>query len=213
VAQAVRKIKGSDNPRLRPYQEALRLSIAVFCTGLYRPEMIEEVLVRRMGVARDQVKRLEISPDRSWMRAVLWDDRVRIIPRQQAEAYGRPGCGSCTDYLGESADLAVGSLGAPDGASTLIIRSRAGDIFVRNALQMGLLETSHEVDEAALASASAEKDRRQRGQAFKDLQILMLDALGDPQKRGEAIQQFVRLYRTPARWSAPEETRNGCSGC
>jgi coenzyme F420 hydrogenase subunit beta len=213
AAQAVRKIKTSTNSRLQPYQDAIRLSIAVFCTGIYEPAMVEDVLVRRMSVPRDQVKRLEVSPDRTAMQAVLWDGSVRTIPRQEAERYTRAGCGACDDYLGESADLAVGTVGAPEGSSTLIIRTRSGDVFVRNAIQMNLLETSHDVDVAALEAAASEKDRRERAQAFKDLQILMLDALADPQKRGEAIQQFVRLYRTPVRSGAAEAIRSGCTGC
>jgi coenzyme F420 hydrogenase subunit beta len=212
-AQAIRKLKNSKNVRLQPYQKAIRLTVAVFCTGIYKPEVIDEILIKRMDVAREQVKRLEISPDREWMRAVLWDGSVRTIPRQQAESYTRPGCGSCDDYLGESADLAVGSLGAPEGASTLIIRSRAGDVFVRNAIQLNLLETTHRVDMAALEAAAEEKDRRERAQAFKDLQILMLDALSDPLKRSDAIQQFVRLYRTPVRPGVKDAARSGCTGC
>jgi coenzyme F420 hydrogenase subunit beta len=212
-AQAVRKLKSSKNPLLRPYQEAIRLSIAVFCTGAYQPEVIEEILIKRMDVPRDHVKRLEISPDREWMRAVLWDGSVRTIPRQQAEPFTRPGCGTCDDYLGESADLAVGSLGAPENSSTIIIRSRAGDVFVRNAIQMNILETSSQVDLAALEAASEEKDRRERARLFKDLQILMLDGLTDPLKRSEAIQQFVRLYRTPVRSSRLEPLPGGCNGC
>lgn len=213
AAQAIRKLKASKNTRLNRYQDAIKLSVAIFCTGIYKPDVIEEVLVRRMGVGRDQVKRLEISPDREWMRAVLWDGSERTIPRQQAESYTRHGCGSCDDYLGESADIAVGSLGAPMGASTLIIRTRPGDMFVRNAMQFKLLETSYEVDEEALAAAAAEKDRRTRGQAFKSLQILMLDALADPAQREDAIQQFARLYRTPARAGSSGPSRSGCTGC
>ena len=213
AAQAIRKIKQSTNPGLRPYQDAIRLSIAAFCTGIYKPELIEEVLVKRMDVPRDHVKRLEISPDREWMQAVLWDGSVRTIPRQEAEGYTRSGCGSCDDYLGESADLAVGTLGAPKDASTLIIRTRTGDVFARNAVQMNLLEIGDSVDTAALAAAASEKERRGRALVFKDLQVLMLDALADPLKRGEAIQQFVRLYRTPARSGAPEAIRSGCTGC
>jgi coenzyme F420 hydrogenase subunit beta len=212
-AQAVRRIKESTNPRLRPYQEAIRLSVAIFCTGIYKPDVIEEILIRRMDVGREQVRRLEISPDREWMRAVLWDGSVRTIPRQQAESFTRAGCGVCDDYLGESADLAVGSLGAPENAATLIVRSRAGDIFVRNAVQMNLLEVDYKVDLAALEAAAAEKDRRERARAFKDLQILMLDALADPMKRSEAVQQFVRLYRTPARSGSKEAAKSGCTGC
>ena len=213
AAQAMRKLKASTNTRLQPYQDAVRLTIAVFCTGIYRPEMLNEILVKRLNVAPDQVKRLQISPDRSAMQAVLWDGSSRTIPRQQAEAFTRPGCGTCDDYLGESADIAIGTLGAPEGTSTLITRSRAGELFVRNAVQMNLLETSHRVDEQALAAASADKDRRERAQSFKDLQILMLDALAEPQRRSEALQQFSRLYRTPERPGAKREVRGGCTSC
>jgi coenzyme F420 hydrogenase subunit beta len=213
AAQAIRKLKGSANTRLKPYQNAIRLSIALFCTGIYQPELIEDVLVKRMDVPRHQVKRLEISADREWMRAILWDNSMRTISRQQAESYTRAGCNSCDDYLGESADLAIGALGTSENESTLVVRTRMGDVFVRNAMQMSLLATSHEVDMEVLAAAADEKDRRERAQAFKDLQVLMLDALGDPLKRAEAIQQFARLYRTPIKSGPQEVLRNGCTGC
>ena len=213
AAQAVRKLKESTNTLLKLYQDSIRLTLAFFCTGIYRPEVVEEILVKRMNVSREQVKRLQISPDRESMQAILWDGTVRTIPRQQAENYTRVGCGTCDDYLGESADIAVGTLGAPEGNSTMITRSRIGDLFVRNAIQMNLLETSHRVDEATLKAAAADKDRRERAQSFKDLQILMLDGLADPLKRSEAIQQFARLYRTPERPGIKREARSGCTGC
>jgi coenzyme F420 hydrogenase subunit beta len=213
AAQAVRKLRNSTSPLLKPYQDAIRLSVAVFCTGVFKSEMIEEVLVKRMNVARDQVRRMQVSPDRQWLQVTLWDGSMRTIQRQQAESYTRQGCGKCDDFLGESADLAVGSLGAPADASTLIVRSPAGAIFLRNAIQLGLLETSPEVDLDALQAAASEKDRRERAQAFKDLEILMLDGLVDPKKRSDAIQQFIRLYRTPARPGAVDNTPHGCTGC
>ena len=98
-------------------------------------------------------------------------------------------------------------------ASTVIVRSQIGEIFVRNAIQMGLVETSPEVDLKALEAAASEKDRRERAQAFKDLEILMLDGLVDPKKRSDAIQQFIRLYRTPARPGVVENIPRGCTGC
>jgi hypothetical protein len=78
---------------------------------------------------------------------------------------------------------------------------------------MNLLDVNHNVDSMALEAAAAMKDRRERAQAFKSLEILMLDGLADPLKRGEAIQQFVRLYRTPVRSGGPEAVRSGCTGC
>jgi coenzyme F420 hydrogenase subunit beta len=213
ATQAIRKLRASNNTRLKPYQQAIRLSIAIFCTGVYRPEMIDEILIQRMGVERDQLKYLEVSPDRQWLQAVLWDNSIRTIPRQQAENFTRRGCGACDDYLGESADLGIGTVGAPANTSSVMVRSRTGDIFIRNALQMNLLEVSHDVDLEELSRAAEEKDRRQRAQAFKDLRVLMLDALSDPLKRNEAVAQFVRLYRTPVRTGATESSRNGCTGC
>jgi len=213
AAQAIRKIKMSPNSRLSPYQNAIRLSIAVFCTGIYRPEMIDDVLVKSMGISRDQVKRLDVTADRKLMQVELWDGDVRSIERQDAEKYTLTGCGSCDDYLGESADLAVGTLGAPDGKSTLIVRSPAGEVFVRNANQLRLLDLAPDVDSSSLEAASGEKDRRERAQSFNDLNILMLDALADPMQRNEAIKQFVHLYRTPTRSTAPSKTSNSCTGC
>jgi coenzyme F420 hydrogenase subunit beta len=213
AAQAIRKVRSSTNPRLRSYQEAIRLSIAVFCSGIYNPELVEDVLVKRMGIPHHQVKRLEVSADHDWLRTILWDGSVRTIPRQQAETHTRLGCSVCDDYLGESADLAIGELGTQDDASTLLVRTPTGDVFVRNAIQMNLLKTTQDVDMDVLATAASEKDRRERARAFKDLRVLMLDALADPLKRSEAIQQFVRLYRTPIQSSDQEIIRSNCTGC
>jgi coenzyme F420 hydrogenase subunit beta len=213
VAQAIRRIRKSAHPLLRPYREAIRLSVAVFCTGTYKPEFIDEILVKQMGIDKNQVKRLEVSQDGEQMSVILWDESIRSIPRQDAERYTLAGCGRCDDYLGESADLAIGALGVDADSSALIIRSRTGDVFVRNALQMNLLVTTKKVDAKVIQAAAEEKDRRKRARAFKDLRVLMLDALADPQKRSQAIQQFVRLYRTPARTSVQETPGSGCTGC
>ena len=78
---------------------------------------------------------------------------------------------------------------------------------------MNLLKTDLEVDMDALAAAASEKGRRERAKDYKDLRILMLDALDDPLKRSEAIQQFVRLYRTPVRSDIQEVVRSNCTGC
>ncbi len=51
------------------------------------------------------------------------------------------------------------------------------------------------------------------------MRVLALDALADPLKHGEAVQQFVRLYRTPIRTKSPyadkaqQMSRGGCGGC
>jgi coenzyme F420-reducing hydrogenase beta subunit len=179
---------------MQSYISAIRLSIAVFCTGIYHPDLIEDLLVQQMGISRDQVKRVEVSADQEWMHVVLWDGSVRSISRQAAEKFTRPGCASCDDYLGESADLAIGIQGAGEGTSTVIARSRTGEVFLRNAVQMHLLETNFNIDLAALAAAAAEKDRRERAQTFKGLKVLNARWSGRPAptwRSDQTVRQVV----------------------
>jgi coenzyme F420 hydrogenase subunit beta len=213
IAQAIRRLKETDNPRLKYYRESVALSIALFCTGIYLPELIDELLLRKYEIWPEHVRRLEVSKDERWLRVILWDGAERRIARQEAEPYTRAGCASCTDYLGESADLAVGQLAAADDASTLLIRTRTGDVFVRNATLMNLLETDGDVDTDALLAATHEKKKRSRAHALKETQVLILDALADPGKRDEAIQNFIRLYRMPARSNKKQLVLDGCTGC
>jgi len=82
---------------------------------------------------------------------------------------------------------------------------------------MKLLESVADVDAGALDRASADKDKRERAQAFDELQILALDALRDPRKRAEVKQQFDLLYGRPRAISKKEDYCyagcGDCSGC
>jgi coenzyme F420 hydrogenase subunit beta len=216
VSQALRKLRGAQNGRLDPYQRALRLSIATFCPGVYRPELVKGLLANELGIDVQQIRRLEARPREDRLMALLWDGSTRAIPLSEVESYTRRGCARCDDYLGESADLAVGTLGAREGFCTLIVRSQAGEICLRNALDFGLLEISGEVDQAALRRASEEKDRRKRAQAFDNLMVMMLDGLGEPRKRVEAKQAFVRLYEVKKATVSTREEANchvTCAEC
>jgi coenzyme F420 hydrogenase subunit beta len=213
VAEGARRFMHTEHARLWPYQQAIRLTIASFCTGIYMPEMVTDLIERGKGITRQEIRGLTISATEGTLTAALWDGTEFTIPLTEVEPFTRKGCGSCDDYLGESADIAVGTVGALPGFSTLITRTPAGEVFVQNARRYGLLETIGQVDAAALRVAKEEKDRRARAQAFDEFRILMLDALGDPTKRAQVRKQMVNLYgaaQTPAK---REECYVSCSGC
>jgi coenzyme F420 hydrogenase subunit beta len=214
VAEGARRLMNAENSRLLPYQQAIRLTIAPFCTGVYMPDMVAELLEHGLGIPPHQVRSLTISVADGILTVSLWDGTESTIPLTDVEPFTRRGCGSCDDYLGESADIAVGSVGAQPGFATLITRTSAGEVFVQNARSFGLLETISQVDEAALNAAKAQKDRRARAQAFDEFRILMLDALGDPRKRAQVRKQFVSLYGAPQVGASKREERHvTCSGC
>lgn len=207
VSQAVYKLRATDSLRLNPYRQAVRLNVALFCTGVYRPELISDYLAKELGIATARIKRLEASPRLGVLTAVLWDGSTRSVSLAEADAYTRHGCARCDDYAGDAADIAAGTIGAQDGYSTVIVRSQAGEIALRTALDFGLLEVGGSVDMAALARAQAEKERRQRAQLFDRMMVMMLDALGEPRKRADVKQAFVRAYGTAK--AADRQTEEG----
>jgi len=214
VAEGARRLMNAEHERLWPYQKAIRLTIASFCTGVYMPDMVTELLERGMGISRHQIRGLTTSVTDGTLTVALWDGTERTIPLTDVEPFTRHGCGSCDDYLGESADIAVGAVGALSSYATLITRTPAGEVFVQNAISFGLLETSSQVDEAALNAAKAEKGRRARAQAFDEFRILMLDSLSDPRKRAQVRKRFVSLYGAPQVGGTKKEASYvNCSGC
>jgi len=214
VAEGARRLMTAENERLRPYQKAIRLTIASFCTGVYMPNMVTELLERGLGISRHQIRSLTTSVTDGTLAVALWDGTERSIPLTDVEPFTRRGCGSCDDYLGESADIAVGAIGALPGHATLIARTPVGEAVVHNARGFGLLETLAQVDEAALNAAKEEKDRRARAQAFDEFRILMLDALSNPASRAQLKQKFVSLYGSPQAGALKREECNvSCSGC
>jgi coenzyme F420-reducing hydrogenase beta subunit len=214
AAEGARLLVNAENERLWPYQQALRLIIASFCTGIYMPGVVSELLERGMGISRHEIRGLSTSVRDGTLTVLLWDDTERTVPLTDVEPFTRYGCGSCDDYLGETADIAVGSLGAQPGYATLIVRTPAGEAFVRNSVRSGLLETIAQVDEAALSAAQTEKGRRARAQALDELRILMLDALSAPRMHAQIRKQFVNLYGAPQGGASKRRKADvGCSGC
>lgn len=216
-AQALRRLIDSTNERLKPYRSAIRLNVALFCTGVFMPEAFSELMTRGANLKPEWIRRVTAHPRENVLRAQLWNGDTYEMDLRQAEAYTRAGCARCDDYVGESADLAVGSVGAADGYSTLVVRTPIGQAFVQNAQTMKLIETLDTVDEQALLRATANKDRRERAEQFDALQVLMLDALRDPRKRAEVKQQFDLLYGRPRTLNKREDYRyagcGDCSGC
>jgi coenzyme F420 hydrogenase subunit beta len=218
AAEAIRALFESENERLQPYRDAIRLTISPFCMGVFAPALVSTYLAEALGTEPGEVRQLVALPSQDKMMAVLWDGTRLDIPTTAVQKYTRRGCASCDDYLGESADIAVGTVGAAEGYSTVIARSTAGVVALQHALNFGLLETGPAVDQAALDKAKADKERRERAQAFEGLLILTLDAFQDPAKRVEACREFERLYGTPQRAEVKIETMKeagcvACSGC
>ncbi len=55
--------------------------------------------------------------------------------------YEQPGCHVCLDDVSNLADISTGSVGSPDGWSTVFIRTKVGNDIWSKAVDAGLFET------------------------------------------------------------------------
>jgi coenzyme F420 hydrogenase subunit beta len=112
MAEGARRLMITDHKRLWPYRQAIRVTIARFCTGVYMPDMVTNLLERGMGIPVHQIRSLTALMTDQVLRVSLWDGTERTIPLTDVEPFTRHGCRSCTDYQGETADISLGALGA-----------------------------------------------------------------------------------------------------
>ncbi|MFA5614878.1 MAG: Coenzyme F420 hydrogenase/dehydrogenase, beta subunit C-terminal domain, partial [Methanoculleus sp.] len=158
VAQATREIRESDHDLLRPYAKAIRLVIGLFCTETFDYEkLVEGKLQSERRIDPWDICRLDI---KGRLDVYLQDEQKVSIPLADLEECIRPGCRVCTDFTAVDADVSAGSVGSPDGYTTLIIRNDIGRGFVDRAVWQGKLATGGSIDLAMIERLAAKKAER-----------------------------------------------------
>jgi len=142
VASAARILKTSDHDLLRPYGNAIRCIIGLFCTESFDYErLVEGKLIQECGVSPWEIKRMDV---RGKLMVERFEDETLELPLPDLEEIVRPGCHSCGDLTAVDADISAGSLGTPDGWTTLLIRTPTGSGFINTARRVETLETKTE---------------------------------------------------------------------
>jgi coenzyme F420 hydrogenase subunit beta len=110
--------------RSRP--DAVALTVALLCTKSFDYEglMLRELRDRR-GVDLGELAKVDVIHGR----LMAWDTGGRLLvdePVKQFHGAALKGCDECADFLGRAADVSVGSVGSPDGWSSVLVRTEAG---------------------------------------------------------------------------------------
>jgi coenzyme F420 hydrogenase subunit beta len=91
-----------------------------------------------MGVSPELVEKMDIGKGKFWVHTA---DDVLSIPLKETHGYEQSGCKVCLDYVAELADVSTGSVGSPDGWSTVFTRTDAGETVFKAAVEAGVIET------------------------------------------------------------------------
>ncbi|MFQ5980016.1 MAG: Coenzyme F420 hydrogenase/dehydrogenase, beta subunit C-terminal domain [Candidatus Heimdallarchaeota archaeon] len=109
-------------------------TIGLLCTTIFHPDKLRNYLLEQGIDIDQQVRRIAIRVGK--LRLTLKDGTTRkmaIGPVDDAAA--REGCQYCLDFAAETADLAVGEIGVPDGTSFVLVRTQRGRELLDTAIQ------------------------------------------------------------------------------
>jgi coenzyme F420 hydrogenase subunit beta len=148
--QALRKVQLLEEP-YEFGQEKIALLVGLFCMENFDYDLLMEGLVRgRFGLEPKDVARFEIK--KGMFRAIDKTGKAHEVKIEETDRYTFKGCGPCFDFSSELADVSVGSVGSPEGWSTVLTRTDIGEKLYSSALAAGRVQEKA-ISEKGLALA------------------------------------------------------------
>jgi coenzyme F420 hydrogenase subunit beta len=148
--QGLRKVKLLEEP-YQFGQDKIALLVGLFCMENFDYDALMTGLVKdKFGLEPRDVARFEIK--KGMFRAIDKTGKVQEVKIEETDPYTFPGCGPCFDFASELADVSVGSVGSPDGWSTVLTRTDVGEKLYSDALAAGTV-AEKAVSEKGLALA------------------------------------------------------------
>ncbi len=136
--QAIRKVQlypiGA-----RDVGASIALAVGIFCMENFPYQSILQLVEDHAAMKMESVKKMEIGKGKFW----VYGKRGQVVqlPLKVTHKYEQPGCHVCLDYVANLADISTGSVGSPDGWSTVFVRSKIGDSVWGKAMAAGCFET------------------------------------------------------------------------
>lgn len=111
--------------------EAVKIHFGLFCAGNFQFGERERKELERLGNFRwTEVSKVNLKED---LMVHLHNGEIRHLPLDRLDFMKRHACQYCEDYAAEYADLSFGGLGAPEGWTTILVRSLQGQALLAKA--------------------------------------------------------------------------------
>jgi coenzyme F420 hydrogenase subunit beta len=117
----------------------MALLLGIFCTENFTYTGIKAIIEEIHKVNIEQVQKMDVSKGKMIVTSSL-GERVEV-PVKLTHNYVQPGCYLCPDLTARTADISTGSIGSPDGWSTVMPRTQTGRNLFESAVEVGLFET------------------------------------------------------------------------
>ncbi len=138
----------------------VRFTIGLFCfENFLMHNDGRKYLGSKIRANLDQVEKINLKDD---FIARLKDGRIVHIDLDDLDPIVRSACLACTDFSNYAADISVGGLGSADGYTTLLVRNRAAQRLINQAIGQGYLEETEQKGAQEKIERMAER-KRNRG--------------------------------------------------
>jgi len=115
----------------------IAFSIGLLCTETFSYEgLMLQKLEGELGINLAEVVKVDI---KGQFKVYLKSGQILGIPLKDLRKYSRPGCGFCTDFAAQGADLSLGGVGL-QGWTLTIVRTEKGRDWLRKGLAGGAIE-------------------------------------------------------------------------
>jgi coenzyme F420 hydrogenase subunit beta len=142
------QMQGLAKSNLYPFQKGkldnIKYKIGILCMENFLYPQIEAIIKGLCGVDLEDALKLDIGKGNFWVykEAISEaDSAVLTTPLESTAPYEQHSCHICLDYTSELADISVGSVGSPDGWSTVIVRNEQGMELYNKVLEAGYIKS------------------------------------------------------------------------
>jgi coenzyme F420 hydrogenase subunit beta len=174
--------------------------IGLFCMEKFEYNSLKEVL-SKYGIDIKDVEKFDIKGRKLF---VYVNGEKKEIDLKEIEICS--GCKMCRDFDAELADVSIGSVGSPNGYSTIIIRTEKGE-EIKNAVELkeGVdIEAIDKLRKKKLKRFKEEIERRRKNN--EPVSFYWLSDYGGIGKRADGTY-FIRIRAKPGGWYKPEEIK------
>lgn len=119
-------------------ESPLDIKIGLFCMENFSYTYLKKLLEEHHINMKDII---EFRVEKNYMWFYLTENRLYKIPLKEAQSCMRKNCQVCMDFTSELSDLSVGSVGSPDGWSTVIVRNNKGLELLKGAERDNYIKT------------------------------------------------------------------------
>ncbi|ACV25048.1 coenzyme F420 hydrogenase subunit beta [Methanocaldococcus fervens] len=122
----------------RHVPDKIALVIGIFCMENFPYNGLKLIVEEHCGVKMEDVVKMDIGKGKFWV-YTRWGE-TKTVKLKETHPYEQIACHVCTDYTAELADISTGSVGSPDGWSTVFIRTAKGEEIFNKMVEDGYLE-------------------------------------------------------------------------